>query len=800
MKLYIISNRLPVKAVHRDGAYLFTRSEGGLATGLHALHTRYEKHWIGWPGVDVETDEDRRSIREELAKMNFHPIFLTPEQIANYYEGYSNSTIWPLCHYFFAFTRYRKDFWEAYRKVNALFCEEILRRIEPDDIVWVQDYQLMLLPGLLREHRPALRIGYFHHIPFPSYELFRILPERAEILRGVLGADLVAFHTHDYMRHFIGTAERVLHIDFRLDETQIGNRCVRVDALPMGIDYAAFHGISSNAGAQPLIAKTREQFGDRKLILSVDRLDYSKGILHRLRGFGSFLERYPEYRGQATLAMVIVPSRDRVNSYADLKTEIDKEIGAINGRYSTMEWTPVRYFYHGFSFEELAAMYYVADVALVTPLRDGMNLVAKEYVAVKNDNPGVLILSEMAGAAVELADALPINPNDTEQIAAAIHRALTMPVEEQLRRIERMQAVVSTQTVNKWAADFMKELADVCRRNEAVRRKRLTSETVAAEIVGPYRRAKRRLLLFDYDGTLAPIRSRPEEAVPSHRLCELLRTLGTDAANRVVICSGRDSGTLEKWFGGLPVSLAAEHGAFYKDRGAWRCNIRPASWDPKLSALLEHFARKTPRSRIERKQTALAKRSLAYPRGATAVEYGDHGHSEPISGKDPLFAAGGKGYRAGMALPRSRQLAGTVARTAIGQRAHAAVRTPEPAHPARGQGRGDQVAPLHERLRNAPPAAAGTLRFHPCARRRHHRRRHVRGPAAPSPLDQGRQRFGACPLQYARTERGRSSAGTPRPGPRQFRPGRRETRDPHDMEQSEKTGGRPPYRGIWTII
>lgn len=222
MKLYIISNRLPVKAVHRDGAYLFTRSEGGLATGLHALHTRYEKHWIGWPGVDVETDEDRRSIREELAKMNFHPIFLTPEQIANYYEGYSNSTIWPLCHYFFAFTRYRKDFWEAYRKVNALFCEEILRRIEPDDIVWVQDYQLMLLPGLLREHRPALRIGYFHHIPFPSYELFRILPERAEILRGVLGADLVAFHTHDYMRHFIGTAERVLHIDFRLDETQIG--------------------------------------------------------------------------------------------------------------------------------------------------------------------------------------------------------------------------------------------------------------------------------------------------------------------------------------------------------------------------------------------------------------------------------------------------------------------------------------------------------------------------------------------------------------------------------------------------
>ena len=750
MKLYIISNRLPVKAVHRDGAYLFTRSEGGLATGLHALHTRYEKHWIGWPGVDVETDEDRRSIREELAKMNFHPIFLTPEQIANYYEGYSNSTIWPLCHYFFAFTRYRKDFWEAYRKVNALFCEEILRRIEPDDIVWVQDYQLMLLPGLLREHRPALRIGYFHHIPFPSYELFRILPERAEILRGVLGADLVAFHTHDYMRHFIGTAERVLHIDFRLDETQIGNRCVRVDALPMGIDYAAFHGISSNAGAQPLIAKTREQFGDRKLILSVDRLDYSKGILHRLRGFGSFLERYPEYRGQATLAMVIVPSRDRVNSYADLKTEIDKEIGAINGRYSTMEWTPVRYFYHGFSFEELAAMYYVADVALVTPLRDGMNLVAKEYVAVKNDNPGVLILSEMAGAAVELADALPINPNDTEQIAAAIHRALTMPVEEQLRRIERMQAVVSTQTVNKWAADFMKELADVCRHNEAVRRKRLTSETVAAEIVGPYRRAKRRLLLSD--------------PFPSRR--------------------GRTFAPA------LRTAPYAGNGCREPRGHLQRPRLRDA----------RKVVRRTARiARCRARCLLQGSRRMALQHPPRLVGSEAVGVARTLRTEDAPLAHRTQTDGAGMALPRSRQLAGTVARTAIGQRAHAAVRTPEPAHPARGQGRGDQVAPLHERLRNAPPAAAGTLRFHPCARRRHHRRRHVRGPAAPSPLDQDRQRFGACPLQYARTERGRSSAGTPRPGPRQFRPGRRETRDPHDMEQSEKTGGRPPNRGIWTI-
>lgn len=605
MKLYIISNRLPVKAVSREGSYDFQPSEGGVATGLNSLHAQYEKHWIGWPGLHVETPADRQHVREELEKMNFHPVFLAPEQIENYYEGYSNSTVWPLCHYFFSYTQYRKDFREAYREVNRLFCEEVRHMVAPDDIVWVQDYQLMLLPGMLREVMPTLCIGYFHHIPFPSYELFRILPERDEILRGLLGADLVGFHTHEYMHHFISAAERVLHIDFRLDQTQIDNRYVRVDALPMGIDYGKFHRISSDPKIKPLIAKTRAHFGDRKLVLSVDRLDYSKGILHRLKGFGTFLERHPEYRGRVTLAMVIVPSRDKVNSYAGLKTKIDEEISAVNGRYSTMDWTPVCYFYHGFSFEELAAMYYVADVALVTPLRDGMNLVAKEYVAVKNGNPGVLILSEMAGASAELTDALQINPNDTEQIAAALGRALEMPAEEQRQRIRRMQAVVSAQTVNKWAADFMDELTEVCRKNESVRHKQLTP-AVAAQIVTACRGTQRRLLLLDYDGTLAPICRRPEEAVPARRLLEVLRRLAAEKKNHVVITSGRDHETLEKWFGKLPVSLAAEHGAFHKDRGEWHRDAGPKAWNPELLALLNLFVEKTPHARIEHKHTALA--------------------------------------------------------------------------------------------------------------------------------------------------------------------------------------------------
>ena len=606
MKLFIVSNRLPVKVSEKEGELLFTRSEGGLATGLDSLQTQYEKHWIGWPGLDVEKAGDRQHIREELEKLDFHPVFLTGEQIENYYEGYSNSTIWPLCHYFFSYTQYRQDFRESYREVNRLFCEEVRHLVGPDDIVWVQDYQLMLLPGMLREIMPTLCIGYFHHIPFPSYELFRILPERAELLRGVLGADLIAFHTHDYMRHFISTAERVLHMDFKLDETQIGNRFVRVDALPMGIDYEKFHRISSSPAVGQLIARTRAHFGDRKLVLSVDRLDYSKGIRHRLHGFDSFLKQHPEYLGKVTLAMVIVPSRDRVGSYADLKTRIDEEISAINGRYSTMDWTPVCYFYHGFSFEELAAMYYVADIALVTPLRDGMNLVAKEYVAVKDGNPGVLILSEMAGASVELADAIRINPNDTEQIVSALVRALEMPVGEQLQRIRRMQAVVSEQTVNRWAADFMAGLAEVCRKNRSVRRRQLTPETLE-QILHTYRHTGQRLLLFDYDGTLAPICRRPEAAVPGRELYKTLCALAADRSNRVVISSGRDRATLDRWFGKLPVSLAAEHGAFYKEcRGGWHENLHRAAWDSELLELMNRFVERTPRSHLEQKQTALA--------------------------------------------------------------------------------------------------------------------------------------------------------------------------------------------------
>ena len=606
MKLIIISNRLPLKAnKSENGKFEFSRSEGGLTTGLDSLEMEIEKHWVGWPGAYAETSEEKEEITKHLDTFKFHPVFLTPEDIQNYYEGYSNNTLWPLCHYFYAFVEYENKYWESYKKVNEMFCQAAIPFIEPGDIVWVQDYQLMLLPQLLRKAVPGISIGYFHHIPFPSYELFRVLPERDELLKGLLGADLIGFHTYDYMRHFVSASERVLDLHFNLDQVYLDNRIAFVDAFPMGINYSLYYDTAILPQVQQKALELKKSFGPHKLILSVDRLDYSKGIIHRLKGFALFLEKHPEYKEKVSMAMIIVPSRDKVDRYADLKTKIDEMIGYINGKYSTINWTPVYYFYHSFDFEELVAMYHIADIALITPLRDGMNLVAKEYIAAKRDTPGVLILSEMAGAAIELIDAIIVNPNDIQEIERAILEALEMPEVEQLKKLALLQQIVSKHTVNKWANDFVTELKVIKQKNEELNIERLDNETFL-KIQKAYQSAGKRLFILDYDGTLAPFRRRPEEAVPTKELMNLLENLTSDKKNKVVISSGRDQLTLEKWFKKLPITLAAEHGASYKEEGIWHKNL-PLNqpWDDEIISILQSFVDKTPRSKMEIKDTTL---------------------------------------------------------------------------------------------------------------------------------------------------------------------------------------------------
>ncbi len=605
MKTIIIANRLPIKIERNEDEFIITQSEGGLATGLGSLESESEIFWVGWPGIYTDNEEEKKDITQKLHSLNFHPVFLSANQIENYYEGYSNSTIWPLCHYFFSFIEYKADYWEAYQEVNSLFCKEALPYIDKNDIVWVQDYQLMLLPKKIRDEKPNANIGYFHHIPFPSYELFRVLPEREEILEGLLGADLIGFHTHDYMRHFISAIYRVLNINCNLDEISLNNRIVHVDAFPMGINYDKYHNAPNLPEIKEKSKLLKEKLGDRSIILSVDRLDYSKGIIHRLTGFAQFLNNNPEYHEKVSLAMIVVPSRDSVDIYSELKTKIDQLIGEINGKYARLGWNPVYYFYRSFSFEELIAMYDVAGIALVTPLRDGMNLVAKEFLATKTDRPGVLILSEMAGAVIELADAIIINPNDTDQIEKAILQAIIMPIEEQKERLSKMQKRISKYNVAKWANDFVKELLSIKEQNKELLQK-IVGKRQLNQIKTAYDDASSRLIMLDYDGTLAPFVKKPEDAAPSDEMISILKQLTSDKKNKVVINSGRNHQILDKWFKGVDIDFAAEHGMFYKENNIWHKNIsEKIIWDDEIIDIIQHAIDKTPRSFIEQKEASL---------------------------------------------------------------------------------------------------------------------------------------------------------------------------------------------------
>lgn len=606
MKLIIIANRLPLKVTRNENKELeFVRSEGGLTTGLDSLETDMEKHWIGWPGTIAESPEEALLIKNHLEQYKFHPVFLTSDQIQNHYEGYSNSTLWPLCHYFNTFIDYNTDFWNGYKEVNQIFCNNALNFIEPGDIVWVQDYQLMLLPQMLRDSGIDMNIGYFHHIPFPTYELIRVLPHRAELVSGLLGADLIGFHTHDYMRHFVSACERILDLRFELDQVSLDNRIAYADVFPMGINYNLYNEAPLLPEIQNKANELKGIFGDRKLILSVDRLDYSKGILSRIKGYERFLELHPEYHEKTSLVMIVVPSRDTVDSYYDLKTKIDESIGAINGKYSSINWSPLYYFYHSFDFNELIAMYHIADLALITPLRDGMNLVAKEYVAAKRDKPGVLILSEMAGAAIELSDALIINPNDTDMIANNICVALEMPEEIQLMRLKNMQRKIAKYNVNYWANGFIHQLLNIRENRDNVNSEQI-DEKIISNIKTAYQDSTKRLIILDYDGTLSPFRKKPEDAFPDTAILNVLKNLVADSKNNVVISSGRDHQTLENWFGKLKISMAAEHGAYYKNATGWQSNIpEKKPWNDEITDILTMFVEKTPRSMIEEKETTL---------------------------------------------------------------------------------------------------------------------------------------------------------------------------------------------------
>ncbi|UZR92339.1 bifunctional alpha,alpha-trehalose-phosphate synthase (UDP-forming)/trehalose-phosphatase [Chondrinema litorale] len=605
-KIIIVSNRLPVTIQQSEDKFNFMPSAGGLATGLGSIYRKGDNLWIGWPGLYDLTESDEQYIGDELKKDYMAPVYLSKQDIQDYYEGFSNRTIWPLFHYFTEYTKYIPELWDAYVRVNQKFCDTILQHASDGDILWIHDYQLLLVPMMLREKLPNATIGFFQHIPFPSYEIFRLLPWREKILEGMLGADLIGFHTYDDMRHFLSSVSRILGHGSTMGQIRLNNRIVGVDSFPMGIDYEKFTKATHSPETIDKLKKYFQILSNQKVVLSIDRLDYTKGIKQRLEAFDMFLEKYPQYLGKVSIILIVVPSRVKVDQYNQLKNEIDTIVGRLNGKYSRMDWNPIHYFYRSFSFHALSALYSSAEVALITPLRDGMNLVCKEYIASKLDKRGVLILSEMAGAAKELSEAILINPNDSDQLVEAMHQALEMPEEEQIARNEEMQNKLKRYNIHRWVEVFMQQLDKVKELQVGLNLKLVTGKTLD-KIVKHYSEAESRLILLDYDGTLKPFASNPKAVKPDEELINLLTKLTEDPKNRVVIISGRDKSTLEEWVGHLKIDLIAEHGVWLKKLGAGWSTIEllDQGWKEKIRSILDLYVDRTPGSFIEDKDYSL---------------------------------------------------------------------------------------------------------------------------------------------------------------------------------------------------
>ncbi len=606
--LIIVSTRLPVSVQKHNGELVFHQSNGGLATGVSFVSRSRNSVWVGWPGIpsDDLTKKDKIQITERLKQYKCHPIFLTQQQVDLYYGGYCNATIWPLFHYFTSKAEHNAEYWKSYCEVNALFEKEVSRFVTDASQIWVHDYQLMLLPELIRKkHRQAL-IGFFLHTPFPSFEIFRLLPEREALLHGLLGADLIGCHTYDYVRHFLSSVQRTLGHESKLGVIKFDDRIVQADAFPIGIDYDRFAKWARLKTVKRRVATMNIRKSKTRVILAVDRADYSKGIPARLDAFELFLKQNPDYLEKVVLVLLASPSRENVEAYQTLRFEIEQKVSRINGDYSTVDWAPITYLHKTLPQEEVSALYSMADVMLVTPLRDGMNLVAKEFVATKHKQDGVLILSEMAGVASELPEALLVNPNDTEFVADAIKRALEMPKSEQKSRMLAMQSRISEYTIGKWAEDFLTQLTRT--REKQSRATKHLNSNYKKQLIADYLSAERRLILLDYDGTLKEFAPSPiaKYARPSLKLVRVLRRLTKDQKNKVTIVSGRQRSVLSSFFEGMGLDLVAEHGGWILNAGQWvKSSFVASKWKKQAVGIMEAYTSRTPGSLIEEKDFAV---------------------------------------------------------------------------------------------------------------------------------------------------------------------------------------------------
>ncbi len=578
--LLLVSNRVPWTVAAAGGVGSLKASAGGLVTALARTHERSGSLWVGWPGDLTALDgPEREKILGQLQEKRIVPVEVSAAEVERYYEGFSNGLLWPVFHAFPGQAGLGKDRdWEAYVAVNERFAAAAAAQAAPGGLVWIHDYQLMLVPQRLRELRPDLRIGFFLHIPFPPPDAFQALARSKDLLQGVLGADLAGFQTPEDQAHFAEAAGRILGADAAASALRFQGRATRLGTFPIGIDFRAFAQAAGSPTVTARAAEIQRNLGGRTLILGVDRLDYSKGIDKRLLALERFLEQHPERRGTFVMIQVAAPSRENVPAYKEYRQRVDAVAARVNGAFGTLGWVPVHLLHQGFPFEEVVALYRAAQVMLVTSERDGMNLVAKEFCAAREDDSGVLILSRFAGAARELPDAILVNPYDLGAVAEALDTALRMPADQVRHRMRALRRQVAAHDVYRWSEAFLRDLEA----QEAA----LDPAAMAG--------AERVVLVLDYDGTLVPFAPRPEDAKPDPELLALLGRLAGIGKLELRLVSGRSRENLEAWFGHLPFRLHAEHGLWRKDGpgAAWAARIEHGSdWKQEAKAGLADWCR-----------------------------------------------------------------------------------------------------------------------------------------------------------------------------------------------------------------
>jgi len=510
----IASNRLPYTFSRTERGLQRERSPGGLVSALEPVLRKRGGTWVGWPGIELSEAE------ANIPPGGSYRICALPlgaDEIDGYYHGFSNRTLWPLMHSLAPRARFDAAEFEHYVEVNRRFGAAAAGEATDAGLVWIHDYQLMLAPVEVRLQLPEMPLAFFLHIPFPPYDIFRLLPWDRELLRGLLACDLIGFHVQGYALNFLDCVERTLGARVHRDEmlVEYGDRTTRVRALPLGIEFERYESLARSA---PPSQAAREQ-----LVLGVDRLDYTKGIPERMLAFERLLERYPEHRERVVMLQLAVPSRSQVEEYRSLKREIDELVGRINGRFATARWSPIRYLFRSIETERLCGLYRDSDVALVTPLRDGMNLVAKEFAACQVAEPGVLVLSRLAGAADTMREALLVNPYDIDGSAETLHRALSMDEEERRSRMTALRRRERRDDLNAWVSAFL-EAAGVERAALAP----LTGHDFSRWL-DPFLKRYRLALFLDYDGTLTPLCDHPAQA-----------RLSPDVRKAIAACAARD--------------------------------------------------------------------------------------------------------------------------------------------------------------------------------------------------------------------------------------------------------------------